>query len=199
MNSAGNYKYPIKKIVMKQILLGILIAVVMTTLFWGTSPTTTDVIYWTSGYKLTWNDFEGAPNYKHDYKDISAITFSGIVDYRGCEEGKIVYKIKAYFEKKNSWVKAIGQNDHTLEHEQVHFDITELYARKLRNALSGQVFTCGEEHTFETFVNDFLKGWQKMQEDYDGETGYSHKHQEQDEWIEKVRAEMKELEAFKSE
>ena len=187
-----------KEYIMKNSLLGISIVVLLTTLFWGTSSTSTDVIYWTSDYKLTWADFEGNPNYKHNYKDISAITFSGIVDYRGCEEGKIIYKIKAYFEKKNSWVKSIGQNDHTLEHEQIHFDITELYARKLRKALSERVFACGEEQAFEVFVNDFLKGWQKMQEEYDVETGYSNKHQQQHEWIAKVRAEMKELEAYKS-
>ncbi len=178
--------------------LSFLIVVAISAILWGTNATSTDIIYWTSDYKLTWADFEGAPNYKHTYKDVSAITFSGIVDYRGCEDGKIIYKIKAYFEKKNSWVKSIGQNDHTLEHEQIHFDITELYARKLRKALSEKMFVCGQEVAFEAFVNDFLKGWQKMQEDYDGETGYSNKHKEQEEWIRKVRMELNELDEYKS-
>ncbi len=181
---------------MKNTLLGLV--VVLTALIWGTNATSTDVIYWTTDYKLTWNDFEGDPNYKHDYKDISAITVSGIVDYRGCDEGKIIYKIKSYFEKKNSWVKLAGRNDHTLEHEQVHFDITELYARKLRKELSERAFACGEELAFETFVNDFLEGWQALQAEYDAETDFSNKHSAQHEWIGKVREELKTLEAYKS-
>lgn len=184
---------------MKNTLLGSFLVIALTALFWGTNATETDVIYWTSDYKLAWSDFEGNPNYKHNYKDISAITVSGIVDYRGCEDGKIIYKIKSYFEKKNSWVKLAGRNAHTLEHEQIHFDITELYARKLRKTLSERSFSCGEEVAFETFVNDFLKGWQKMQESYDIATDYSNQHEQQHEWIDKVRAELKTLEAYKSE
>ena len=183
---------------MKIRALYLVLLAMATTLFWGTSSTTTDVIYWTPDYKLTWEDFEGDPNYKHNYKDVAAMTVSGIVDYRGCEDGKIIYKIKSYFEKKHSWVKLAGRNDHTLEHEQIHFDITELYARKLRKALSERSFNCGEEAAFEKFVNDFLKGWQQMQEQYDIETGYSNRHTQQHQWIDRVRQELKEYEAFKS-
>ena len=183
---------------MKNTLLGTFLVVALTALFLGTNATSTDVIYWTSDYKLTWNDFEGDPNYKHDYRDISAITVSGIVDYRGCEDGKLIYKIKSYFEKKNSWVKMAGRNDHTLEHEQIHFDITELYARKLRKELAQRAFACGEEAAFETFVNDFLKGWQSMQEVYDMETEYSNEHHEQHEWMGKVQEELDALDAYKS-
>lgn len=184
---------------MRNSLLGTLLVVGITALFWGTNATTsTDVIYWTSDYKLTWDDFEGDPNYKHSYKDISAITVSGIVDYRGCEDGKIIYKIKSYFEKKNSWVKMAGRNDHTLEHEQVHFDITELYARKLRKELSERAFVCGQESEFENFVNNFLQGWQNLQEQYDIETGYSNKHQKQHEWIKKIKTDLDLLDTYKS-
>ncbi len=183
---------------MRKLFLGILIVVSLTTLFWGTNATSPDIIYWSSDYKLTWDDFEGDPNYKHNYKDISAITVSGIVDYRGCEDGKIIYMIKSYFEKKNSWVKLSGRNAHTLAHEQMHFDITELYARKLRKALSERAFSCGQEADFENFVNNFLKGWQKMQEQYDIETGYSNKKEQQRVWNRRIKAELDALDSYKS-
>ncbi len=184
---------------MKNTTVGVFLVVVITSLFWGTNATETDVIYWSPSYKLTWNDFEGSPNYQHDYKDVSAITFSGIVDYRGCENEKIIYKIKSYFEKKNSWVKMSGRNSHTLEHEQIHFDITELYARKLRKALSERSFACGQEEAFEAFIEEFLKDWQKMQEDYDVETGYSNIHTQQHDWERRVKEQMKLFEDYKSE
>lgn len=183
---------------MRNSFLGLLIVVAVTALFWGTNATSTDVIYWSPDYKLTWDDFEGSPNYKHNYKDISAITVSGIVDYRGCEDDKIIYMIKSYFEKKDSWVKLAGRNAHTLQHEQMHFDITELYARKLRKALSEKAFSCGQESEFESFVNNFLQGWQKMQEQYDIETGYSNNHEAQHNWSLRIKDQLQTLDAYKA-
>ena len=46
-----------------------------------------DTIYWSEIDRLEWADFEGAPRF--DYKDISALTSSGIVHYQGCKDGKI--------------------------------------------------------------------------------------------------------------
>ena len=154
-----------------------------------------DIIYWTADQQLSWNDFRGHPQYQ--YKDISAITSSGILHYKGCKDGKINYKVQAYFEKKESWVKAEALTDHHLEHEQIHFDITELYARKLRQALAQRVFVCGEEQAFETFVETILESWQSDQQAYDLMSHHSVNREQQKEWYYKVARELAELEEFK--
>lgn len=149
---------------------------------------TDDVIYWSENRKLTWDDFQGNPDYNYD--DVSALTSSGILHYKGCEDGKIIYEIKAYFEKDYSWVKAEALTTHHLEHEQIHFDITQLYAQKLKLALDKQTFFCGEEDEFDRFVQDFLMKWQKAQINYDLYTHYSMKRPQQQEWKHKVAVEL---------
>src|SRR5690606_40361550 len=42
----------------------------------------------------------------------------------------------SYFNPHLSWVVPASRNDYLLKHEQLHFDITELHARKLRRELA---------------------------------------------------------------
>ena len=166
-------------------LIGLLLLVVSLSSSSNDSP---DIIYWTADQQLRWQDFKGHPQYQ--YEDISAITSSGIVHYKGCKDGKINFKVQAYFEKKESWVKAEALTSHHLEHEQIHFDITELYARKLRKALSERTFYCGEEAAFEVFVEAIQQNWQAEQQAYDLMTHHSIKKEEQKEWYHKIATEL---------
>lgn len=147
----------------------------------GNSNTSSpNTIVWDEDRPLSWNDFQGEPDYNYD--QVSALTSSGIIHYKGCENGKIIYKVQAYFEKNYSWVKPEAYTNHHLAHEQIHFDITELYARKLKKALAKREFKCGEEARFDAFVANFLKKWQKAQINYDSQTHYSMKPKKQNEW-----------------
>jgi len=156
-----------------------------------------DIIYWSDMEKLEWSDFEGRPRY--DYNQVSALTSSGIVDYKGCKDDKIIYKIRAYFEKKNSWVKKEAFTDYHLAHEQLHFDITELFARKLRKMLAQRDFKCGEEAEFETFVKNSLEAWQSNQKNYDILTRHSMDTLAQREWMYRVNMELSLLDEFSDE
>lgn len=147
----------------------------------------TDIIYW-SPDRLTWNDFEGVPAYER--QNVSAITSSGIVHYAGCKDGKIIYKVQAYFEKNESWVKSEALTKHHLIHEQIHFDITELHARRLRKSLADLSFKCGQEQAFETYVDNFLRKWETEQQSYDLNTQHSIDHERQQEWFYKIAMEL---------
>ena len=162
----------------------------------SSNSSSTDIIYWSQDQQLSWNDFQGSPQYQ--YEDISAITSSGIVHYKGCKDGVINFKVRAYFEKTESWVKAEALTAHHLEHEQIHFDITELYARKLRKLLSERQFQCGEEAEFETFVAAFLDNWEVEQRAYDIHTHHSMNKEEQKEWYYKIAMELNLLDDFKA-
>jgi hypothetical protein len=172
----------------------VLSAMLFTTM---SSNTESDIIYWNDGRVLTWEDFQGDPRY--DYHNISALTSSGIVHYRGCENGQIIYQVRAYFETKESWYKQEAHNNYILAHEQVHFDITELYARKLRKALDARKFACGEEAEFEAFVDNFLQGWENKQSTYDIITRHSLDKDKQLEWAYKIAGELSLLEDFEDE
>lgn len=43
------------------------------------------------------------------------------------------FSIKTYFDPNESWM--LLKNDYVLQHEQIHFDLTELYARKMRKSV----------------------------------------------------------------
>jgi len=155
----------------------------------------TDNIYWSEDYKLDWTDFKGQPAFEN--QQISALTSSGIVHYKGCKEGKIDYNVKAYFEKQESWVKEEARTEHHLIHEQIHFDITELYARKLRKLLADNAFKCGQEHQFEAAINNFIEIWHNEQRSFDKNTRHSLDRNAQKEWFHKIEMELSLLDDYK--
>lgn len=163
----------------------VIIAFFLLTLMGNREP---EIIYWSDDYKLSWDDFKGHPRY--DYKAIDALTSSGIIDYKGCKDGFINYKIKAYFERENSWVKEEAHTDYHLAHEQLHFDITELYARKLRKLLAHRGFKCGEETAFEDFIQANLETWHVEQKNYDIHTRHSLDTDRQREWFYRIKIEL---------
>ncbi len=176
--------------------LGILSFVFLT---FGTSTDTPDIIYWTDDAPLTWDDFQGNAKYDYRNRDISALTSSGILHYRGCKDGKIIYKVRAYFEKKESWFKEDAHTDYHLAHEQLHFDVTELFARKLRKQLDEQNFRCGEEESFENYIEQYLRNWEVTQQAYDFDTYHSVDKDKQKEWHHRIAFELSLLEDYKSE
>jgi predicted secreted Zn-dependent protease len=87
-----------------------------------------------------------------------------------------------------------------LNHEQLHFDITELYSRKLRQRLAGKNFKAVKNISEE--IQEMHRkimeesGWEEKI--YDDSTEHGVNSVKQKEWNEKVAAEIKELEQFSS-
>ncbi len=181
---------------MKNLKIKVYALAFISVLLFSGNTSSPDVIYWDDDKKLSWRDFQGKPKASDDYR-ISALTSSGIVHYRGCKDGKIIFKVRAYFEKKTSWVKEEAYNDYILAHEQLHFDVTELFARKLRKSLSERPFLCGEETAFEHYIQQFIKGWEAKQHAYDFMTRNSMDKQQQKEWERKITMELSLLEDYK--
>ncbi len=166
-------------------------------LFGGTSSDTPDIIFW-SDDGLEWADFGGEPRFDFSNRNVSALTSSGIIHYRGCDENDMIsYRVRAYFEKKESWVKEVARTDYHLAHEQLHFDVTELYARKLRKILDDRKFMCGEEVEFERFVRQYISNWQVTQQAYDFSTHHSMDKKKQKEWHHRIAFELSLLEDYK--
>ncbi|MES2427258.1 MAG: hypothetical protein V4560_09810 [Bacteroidota bacterium] len=98
-------------------------------------------IQWEADRPLTWKDFKGKPG------RASAATSSSIVyDYNAQTIDSVTYFItfnfKCVFNAEWSYVKSREhQSPDLLAHEQTHFDITELYTRKLAAAFHAATFT----------------------------------------------------------
>ncbi len=146
-----------------------------------------DTIPWTKERKLIWKDFKGKP--KRGFK-AAAITASGITySFSSLARGNEVevdFKVNAYFYPDQSWYDAENCDDVILGHEQLHFDISELYARKLRKRLNELTFSLNIKKEVRVIYNDILNELDDFQERYDWETNFSRDIEKQLEWNKKV-------------
>jgi hypothetical protein len=96
------------------------------------------VICWQEGLKLRWSDFQAPHNLTADTSagahTSAAIYIAGQED----AQGRPGYVVECFFVKKESWVRdsASSGNNALLAHEQLHFDIAELFARKIRHRIA---------------------------------------------------------------
>lgn len=101
--------------------------------------------------------------------------------------------ISAQFLKDKSWVKPEALTNYHLGHEQLHFDITELYVRKFRQVIEDLEFSCGDLNSVQTISNQIMQECQEMQLQYDRDTKYSLHQSKQVEWEAKIKTELSEL------
>jgi predicted secreted Zn-dependent protease len=79
------------------------------------------------------------------------------------------------------------KNDHILGHEQGHFDITELHARKLYKDLKEYKFRKGSvSNDINQIYNQVVNELQQMQNDYDKESDHSRNFRLQKEWESRI-------------
>jgi len=137
-----------------------------------------NIITWDKETKLTWDDFTAkAPS----STTLKALTYSGISMRPHTTDSVMTVNITAIFEKDKSWTKS--STEALLRHEQLHFDITELYARKMRKAYSIKKFT---KKTLKTDLTTLYKTQmqllQAFQSKYDKETNHSRIEAKQAQW-----------------
>src|SRR5436190_4980330 len=96
-----------------------------------TSIDTSEFIPWSINRKLTWNDFHG---FASSYSQADAATAIHISARPFYHKKKLYYDVNAYFIPNQSWFRT--KSAALLRHEQLHFDIAELYARKVRKKIS---------------------------------------------------------------
>jgi len=149
-----------------------------------------DTIIWSSDKKLTFDDFKAIPDYSTDY--VVANTYSGIRFGYYCEDGELKHRVQAMYIKSQSWIKPVAQNDYYLEHEQLHFDITELYARKLHHALNKYNFDCSQTADIQMIADKILAEHRYADHQYDKETEFSNNKYKQSNWYVKVHTELNE-------
>lgn len=151
-------------------------------------------ILW-NGKELKWENFQGTPE---DTTQYGAATSSWIESrYFVTPEKEIHFVIAAWFSQKYSWVaKGVG-NSYILSHEQYHFTLTELYARKIRKALSEMEFN---ESTYQQKIPELFYGYRTslelQQKRYDAETNHDKDGNKQQDWTFSIREEMRQLKKF---
>jgi hypothetical protein len=154
-----------------------------------------EYICWNENYKLSWNDFKGVVDTSSWVTANSKITISYYTDFCG---NKIIFTIKVIFIKNESWVKPGAKNPLTLlQHEQGHFDLTEVFARKLRKAIGQSKFT---DRDYSQQIAKLFEGLNnecnKENDKYDMETNFSMDSTNQTKWLVLIRTELKKNKRF---
>ena len=154
-----------------------------------------DTLVWKSNI-LKWNDFQSPKN--GSYNTISAASSTGIAVIGKYNDLKLKYscRVYAYFIKKKSWVNLA--TSYLLQHEQLHFDLTELYARKLRKEYSKMNQEDFIKNAAQKY-NEISKKLYDYQDLYDLETNHSKNTLKQKEWEIKIKKELLEYEEYRFE
>ncbi len=150
-----------------------------------------EAILWNPEKRLSWTDFRADPPLSGN---IAATTASGISYYFSSREVngqmEVDYTIRTYFYPDKSWYKPEICNAVILSHEQLHFDIAELFARRMRSQMANTRFTKNikaEVKAIYRKINEELADFQKR---YDTETDYSRNVAQQQIWNETIKAAM---------
>lgn len=118
---------------------------------------------------LTIHDFKG------NYSDYTASACTELSLSRNFKNGKFTYEVKAFFHQDKSYFSVNTLNPlYILQHEQLHFDITEYYARMLREKIEPyQNSNNHEDHDRVVKIyNEIVYQWNVMQDRYDDETDH---------------------------
>ena len=151
-----------------------------------------NLIDWRADRKLTWADFQaepvkGSPN--------AALTSTTITVELGYTRDTLIYHIRCQFDKSKSWVSI--KNDYILSHEQGHFDIAQIYARRFSKELKTQMIpSTNFKKDFDKIYGGIMRQQHARQLAYDAETNFSINKSKQEEWLRKIEEELKELEPY---
>jgi len=162
--------------------------------FFGYSQKNT--IVWKADQKLEWSFFAGvAQSGSHHH----ALTASGVsIDMQQSSDDSVSITIEANFYPKKSWLKNRKGSDHLLNHEQRHFDIAEIYRRRLVKSIYTSDLLKSKNITKDLddmyMAND--KALRKYQNKYDDETKHSQRKGRQEEWNELIDNQLAELEEY---
>jgi hypothetical protein len=157
----GNPSATMKKITLLALL-------VLPTLADATSPLVNEnanAIKWTVR-KLTWDDFQGVPAADSHGDAATAIRIKAEPYYK---RKKLYYEIHAWFIPSKSWYRY--KTDELLAHEQLHFDIAELFARQARQKVA-ELQAAGEKDidVYNNAIQEILNRSNEVDHAYDRET-----------------------------
>lgn len=151
-----------------------------------------DQVSWSVNRRLSWEDFRGMPD---DDNPHHALTAANLAVNANCKNQGFTYEVNCVFLPTESWSKN-KKSEKLLEHEQLHFDLTEVHARMLRRDL--QYLNCSNlKEKLNSTVSTAFKRWKAEQEAFDN--GCKHglnKHTERL-WAANIGRRLKALETYR--
>lgn len=154
-------------------------------------PVTVDPFVWSAHRRLTWGDFQGPPDITS--KAVAGTAYAILLN-TACEKGVLASRVTSTFLPHASWVKSAyfvdsGLAQATLGHEQAHFDLSEVIARRLRAELQSFRSPCDGLDSGRVAV--YARHRQedaKVQRQYDRETAHGTNLPQQRIWEARIQS-----------
>ncbi len=165
----------------------------------GFLPIEEESILWNENHRLEWSDFKANPNFNSDAVAITAsgLTFSFSARTISSKLVDFTATVEAHFYPDQSWYKKGHVNNIVLAHEQLHFNITELHARKLRKQIDVTNFSLNIKKEISKLHANINKELKAFQNKYDSESDFSRSIETQQEWQVFVKQELRKLSKYK--
>jgi predicted secreted Zn-dependent protease len=155
---------------------------------------------WSSGDKLKWSDFrKSVPATNGKPTDGAQCSCTPTAHLVRNDDSTHTYEVKTIFYRYNSWAKAKDTSKYLLAHEQLHFDIAELHARKMRNAFKELgSWTESTANAYSIIIKKIYSDHITQQSEYDVKTNHGTIKERQQEWAKKIYAELEQMKEFAS-
>lgn len=141
-----------------------------------------EFIPWIDTRKLNWEDFQSEPQ-KNSEAVASTSTEMGLTYV--VKNNSFTYNITCNFSKTKSW--GIVKTPYILAHEQGHFDVTEIFARKLHKALQEYQFNHNNyRNEISRIYDNIVEQKEAFQKLYDKHSDHSRNHKHQFHWQDKI-------------
>jgi hypothetical protein len=152
-----------------------------------------ELLLWNEFYKLQWDDFQGEPD-PGSLGDAGTAVRIKAAPFLVKKE--IKYDIEAFFNRKKSWVRDKSRS--LLAHEQLHFDIAELYARKIRKKVR-ELQDRGVDNikTYNAAIHELLLESNNVDAQYDLETLHGALSKKQAAWAQKIKEQLAQLKRYR--
>lgn len=156
---------------------------------------TEDKIFWDETSNLDWKKFK----VRNVDSDDAAMSHIAIMTNCNYTQTGATISVRAAFDIRKSWVQEDCRTDYILNHEQMHYNIVEIYARKMRKELASTKFTASNFKTkYLQIYNKIVAEHATYQELYDGESEHSIDKAEQMRWNQKIMDELVALAPYAS-
>lgn len=147
-----------------------------------------------------WGMFKGKVNIEHLNEigdNTQAVTVSKLsYTAAAITDRSATLKVVAEFNPNESWTRypKMERQEIALDHEKRHFDITEIYARKIRKAITTGHFTSKQfNDSLDTLFKELTSQHRAEQKKYDFETMHSMDTTQQQKWNKWIDKQLEEL------
>lgn len=149
---------------------------------------------WQKDRPLTYADFQGKVPSRRGME--AAVTASGIQSSAGFQGNKVSLSVGSSFDPAKSWMAPEARTPYILNHEQRHFDITEIFTRRMRQRMTAEIRTPEEmKRKYRPIWNEVYGQYDRFQKEYDAQTRHGLNKEMQEKYNQLIDAMLKETES----